>query len=111
LLVNSQNKFAGQTPGEYGTFLAEFQVGASLSPSHAQDSCVRRHRLEMKKLVRKLMVVAILGMVSAGAFGQKRDQDKRPPKEPVKVITNDRKDNKPPQQNNQPKHDDKKKPN
>ena len=66
----------------------------------------------MKKLVRKLMVVAMLGMVSAGAFGQKRDQDKRPPKEPVKVITNDRKDNnRPPQQNNPPKHDDKKKPN
>ena len=74
-------------------------------------NCVRRLRLEMKKLVRDLMVLVMLGMVSAGAFAQKRDQDKRPPKEPVKVITNDRKDQKPPQQNrDQPKRDDKKKP-
>jgi hypothetical protein len=74
---------------------------------------VRRHRLEMKKLVRKLLVVAMLGLVSVGAFGQKqdRDRDKRPPKEPVKVITNDRKENNRPQQNNNQKHDDRRKPN
>jgi len=73
--------------------------------------CVRRHRLEMKKFARDLLVVAMLSTVSIGAFAQKRDQDKRPPKEPVKVITNDRKENRPPQQNsNQPKHDNKKKP-
>ena len=49
---------------------------------------------------------------SVGAFGQKqgRDRDKRPPKEPVKVVTNDRKDNKPPQNNNQQKPDKQKKP-
>jgi len=74
---------------------------------------VRRHRLEMKTLVRKLLVVAMLGLVSVGAFGQKqdKDRDKRPPKEPVKVITNDRKENNRPQQNNNPKHDDRRKPN
>jgi hypothetical protein len=73
---------------------------------------VRRHRLEMKKFLRKFLVVAMLGLVSVGAFGQKqgRDRDKRPPKEPVKVITNDRKENNRPQQNNQ-KHDDRRKPN
>ena len=74
-------------------------------------NCARRHRLEMKKLIRNMMLVAMLGMVSTGVMAQKRDQDKRPPKEPVKVITNDRKDNKPPQQNPPPKRDDKKKPN
>ena len=71
---------------------------------------MRRHRLEMKKLIRDLMIVVMLGVVSAGAFAQKnRDEDKRPPKEPVKVITNDRKE-KPPPNNNRPKQDPKKKP-
>ena len=58
----------------------------------------------MIKLLRKeLLVMAMLGVVSAGAFAQRKDQDKRPPKEPVKVITNDRKDQRPPRQNtNQP---------
>ena len=53
----------------------------------------------MIKLLRQLiMVIAMLGVVSAGAVAQRRgkDQDKRPPKEPAKVITNDRKDQRPP---------------
>jgi hypothetical protein len=60
----------------------------------------------MIKLLRELLlVIVMLGMVSAGAFAQRKDkdQDKRPPKEPAKVITNDRKDQPPPRQNpNQP---------
>ena len=58
----------------------------------------------MIKLLRKLVLaIAVLGMVSAGAVAQRKDQDKRPPKEPAKVITNDRKDQRPPKQNpNQP---------
>ena len=58
----------------------------------------------MIKLMRKgLLVLAMLGVVSAGAVAQRKDQDKRPPKEPAKVITNDRKDQRPPKQNtNQP---------
>jgi len=50
--------------------------------------------------------------MSVGVSGQKqgKDQDKRPPKEPVKVITNDRKENRPPQNNSQPKNDNRKKP-
>lgn len=71
--------------------------------------CVRRHRLEMKKLIRDLMIVVTLGVVSAGAFAQKKDDEKRPPKEPVKVITNDRKD-KPPPNRDKPKQEPKKKP-
>jgi hypothetical protein len=65
----------------------------------------------MKKLARNLLVAAMLGVVSVGAFAQKQGQgqDKRPPKETVKVVTNDRKD-KPPQNSNQPKPGDKKKP-
>ena len=54
----------------------------------------------MMKLVRQLLVIAMLGVVSAGTFAQRKGQDKRPPKEPVKVITNDRKDQRPPKQNN-----------
>ena len=54
----------------------------------------------MIKLLRELLlVIAMLGMVSAGAVAQRKDQDKRPPKEPAKVITNDRKDQRPPKQN------------
>jgi hypothetical protein len=68
---------------------------------------MRRLRLEMKKLMRKFLAVAMLGMVSAGAFAQKRDDDKRPPKEPSKVVTPDKKD-KPQQNQEKPKNNDKK---
>jgi hypothetical protein len=68
----------------------------------------------MIKLLRQLfLVIAMLGVVSAGAFAQRKDQDKRPPKEPAKVITNDRKDQRPPPRNtNQqpPKKDKREKP-
>ena len=68
-------------------------------------------RLEMIKLLREVLLIVMLGVVSVGAFAQRRDQDKdrRPPKEPVKVVTNDRKDQRPPQNNNQqrPKNDNK----
>ena len=53
----------------------------------------------MIKLMRQLLVIAMLGVVSAGAFAQRKGQDKRPVKEPVKVITNDRKENRPPPRN------------
>ena len=53
----------------------------------------------MIKFIRELVVVAMLGVVSVGAFAQKKDQDKRPPKEPAKVITPDRKDQRPPPKN------------
>jgi len=57
----------------------------------------------MIKLLRELLlVIAMLGMVSAGAVAQRKDQDKRPPKAPAKVITNDRKDQRPPPRNNNP---------
>ena len=61
----------------------------------------------MIKLFRELLVIAMLGTVSVGAFAQKRDQDKRPPKEPVKVVTNDRKDQRPPRNDNQQRPKDK----
>jgi hypothetical protein len=56
--------------------------------------------------------MAMLGVVSAGAFAQRKDQDKRPPKEPAKVITNDRKDQRPPRQNTnqQPPKDNRRRP-
>lgn len=55
----------------------------------------------MIKLIREFLVIAMLGVVSVGAFAQKKDQDKRPPKEPAKVITNDQKNQRPPKNNNQ----------
>ncbi|HYK21313.1 MAG TPA: hypothetical protein VEV42_11300 [Pyrinomonadaceae bacterium] len=65
----------------------------------------------MIRLVRQFVIVALLGVASAGAFAQRKDQDKRPPKEPAKVITNDRKDNRPPPRNtNQPKPDNRNRP-
>lgn len=63
----------------------------------------------MKKLIRKFGVVAMLCMVSTGAFAQRKDQDKRPPKEPIKVVVPDRKDKPPPPQE-KPKGDKKGKP-
>ena len=66
----------------------------------------------MIKLLREVLLIAMLGVVSVGAFAQRRDQDKRPPKEPAKVITNDRKDQRPPQNNNQQRpNDNRKRPN
>jgi len=66
----------------------------------------------MIKLMRELLIVAMLGVVSITAFAQRKDQDKRPPKEPVKVITNDRKDQRPPRQNSnqQPPKDNRRRP-
>jgi len=66
----------------------------------------------MIKLLRELLVIAMLGVVSVGAFAQRRDQDKRPPKDPAKVITNDRKDQRPPPNSNQqrPKPDNRRRP-
>ena len=74
----------------------------SLSPLQ-REKLHEENRLKMITLVRQLIIIAMLGVASAGAFAQRKDQDKRPPKEPVKVITNDRKDNRPPPRNtNQP---------
>ena len=56
---------------------------------------------KMIKLLRELLVIAMLGVVSVGAFAQRKDQDKRPPKEPAKVITNDQKNQRPPKNDNQ----------
>jgi hypothetical protein len=61
----------------------------------------RGEKAEMIKLLRELLVIAMLGVVSVGAFAQRKDQDKRPPKEPAKVITNDQKNQRPPKNNNQ----------
>ena len=69
----------------------------------------------MIKLLRQLiLVITMLGVASAGAFAQRKgqDKDKRPPKEPAKVITNDRKDQRPPRNSNQqpPKRDKRERP-
>jgi hypothetical protein len=73
---------------------------------------MRRHELEMKKLVRDLVVVAMLSIFSIAAFAQKQgqNQDRRPPKDKENVRVVDKRDNNrpPPQNNNQPKHNDKK---
>lgn len=108
--VKLTTKFTGNRARDYGIYLAEIQVAHLFLPPLRGKNCVRRHRLEMKMLVRNLLVVVMLSAACVGAFAQKQDRDKRPPKEPVKVVTNDRKDNKPPQNNNQQKPDKQKKP-
>ena len=58
----------------------------------------------MITLIRELLVIAMLGVVSIGAFAQKKeDPDKRPPKEKVRVVTNSNKDNRPPPRNDNQK--------
>ena len=66
----------------------------------------------MIKLLRQFLVIAILGVVSTGTFAQRKDQDKRPPKDPAKVVTPDRKDQRPPRNSNDkpPKQDRPRKP-
>ena len=69
-----------------------FLVDATLSPS-MRGTRREEKWLKMVKLIRELLVIMMLGVVSVGAFAQKKDKDKRPPKEKVVVVTNDRKDN------------------
>ena len=65
----------------------------------------------MTRLIRQLLVIAMLGVVPVSAFAQKKD-DKRPPKEPEKVITKDQKNQRPPRNNDQkpPKQDKRNRP-
>ena len=75
--------------------------GRRISFSLLRDNWHEEKRLEMIKRLRELLVIAMLGVVLAGgAFAQKPDRDKRPPKEPVKIKTND-KDQRPPRNSNQ----------
>ena len=64
----------------------------------------------MIKLMRQFVVIAMLAVASVGAFAQRKDQDKRPPKEPAVIISN--KNQRPPQNSNQqqPKRDKPKRP-
>ena len=59
---------------------------------------------KIMRLVRQIVVLLMLAVMPMGVFAQRRGQgqDKRPPKEPVKVIEN-RKDNRPPPNNDRPK--------
>ena len=64
----------------------------------------------VRQLARQIVVLMLLAIVPMGAFAQRgrgQDKDKRPPKEPVKVIEN-RKDKPPPPKNDRPKGDKKK---
>jgi hypothetical protein len=89
-------------------------LGERISFSLLRRNMARGEMVEMLKLLRQLLLaIAMLGVVSAGAFAQRKDQDKRPPKEPAKVITNDRKDQRPPPQNTnqqRPKQDKRERP-
>lgn len=88
------------------------KVGASLlSLPCALDKCMRRMGNTMFDLKRKLLAVAIGGLLSMGAFAQKKGGDKRPPKDPPRVVVQPKE--KPPQNSNQgdkPKGDKKGKP-
>ena len=59
----------------------------------------------MINLKRKMLALALLGVVSAGAFAQ-RPEDKRPPKNPDKVVERPKGERPPPQNNNQGKKGD-----
>lgn len=63
----------------------------------------------MINLKRKLLAMAMLGVVSAGAFAQRPD-NKRPPKNPDKVVEKPKGERPPPQNNNQDKKDKKGRP-
>ena len=70
---------------------------------------MRRPEAQMKKWMRDLLVVAMLSVLSTGAFAQKpKDDGKRPPKEPSRVVTPDKGRDRPPPNNNQGKPKDNK---
>lgn len=55
---------------------------------------------KMFDLKRKLLAVAIGGMLSMGAFAQRREEDKRPPKDQQPRVVVQPKGEKPPPSNN-----------
>ena len=64
----------------------------------------------MKKLIHKLMVLAIISVATAGAFAQKPGDKGRPLRDPARVVTPDKGPTPPPQNSNRPPpQDDKKK--
>jgi hypothetical protein len=83
-------------------------LGRRNSFSLLRDKKHEEKRLKMIKLLRELLVIAMmLGVVSTGAFAQRKDQDKRPPKEPAKIRTNDKDKDRPPRNDNQQRPKDK----
>jgi hypothetical protein len=71
-----------------------------------------RFRQKMKKLIRELTILGMIGVITASAVGQGKSNDKqRPPKQPEKVVSPDKRQPPPPPQNtNRPRPDNKKKP-
>jgi len=93
----------------YGIYVAEQEVGASLSPSYMRE-IASGGLVGMMKFLREILVVLVIAAATVTAFGQ-RGQDKRPPKEPGKVVTQEKEKPPPPPQNsNRPNNDGKKKP-
>ena len=76
-------------------------LGQRISFSLLRRTWQEEKRLKMRRLIRELLVIAMLGVVSVSAFAQKKD-DKRPPKEPEKVITKDQKNQRPPKNDQKP---------
>ncbi|HEX7295197.1 MAG TPA: hypothetical protein VF251_05550 [Pyrinomonadaceae bacterium] len=56
----------------------------------------------MKHLVQKLMVVAMIGTMTATGFAQKSGDKGRPPRDPAKVVTSDKGPTPPPQNSHRP---------
>lgn len=55
----------------------------------------------MTKLKRMVLAVLLGCLVAVGAFAQKREEDKRPPKQPDTKVVVQPKGDKPPQNSNQ----------
>jgi hypothetical protein len=62
---------------------------------------MRRMGNTMFDLKRKLLAVAIGGLLSMGAFAQRKGDDKRPPKENPRVVVAPKGEKPPPRNNNQ----------
>jgi hypothetical protein len=61
---------------------------------------MRRTGNLMFDLKRKLVAVAIGCLLSVGVYAQKREGDKRPPKEETRVVVQPKGERPPPQNNN-----------
>ena len=62
----------------------------------------REAHAEMKMLIQKLTVLAMILVATAGAFAQRPGDKGRPPRDPAKVVTPDKGSTPPPQNSNRP---------
>ena len=100
----------GHSVGTVAPILLRITAAQLFLPSQGAD-LLEGAVAGMRKLIGKFLVVAMLVGTSVGALAQKRDDDKRPQKQPAKVVVPVKRDPPPQNSNRSRPPDNKKKPN